>query len=186
MRKQLFAVLFLILSLNAFALTTKQAFRQFFNNPAIDSNKCGVNTQKFLQYLQSRGVSYSRGFVVSIHEDFAALNHFDARWGSKEKYQNGIPYRRSNWYFHVFAVIDGYAYDFSQTGPKVQPLKEYLETAYLPEYATENIFFQGVLTADKMLSKYKSLEMNIYELDNYRTNMGPKKYSGDFIELFNL
>lgn len=185
MKKYVLGILLLI-SFNLFASDITSAYKEFYNSSVISSNHCGLNTQAFLQYLDEKEVKYDKAFVVSIHEPFAALNHFDARWGSKEFYQNGNMYFRSNWYFHVFAVIDGKAYDFSQAGMKSQPLKEYLELSYLPKSKTENIFFQGVLTRETQLKRYINLEMNIYEAETYKLNLGPAKHQGVFIELFNL
>jgi hypothetical protein len=179
----------LLLALLAFSASAKsvlQAYKEFYDSPEISSNHCGVNIQKFLQYLKDEGVKYNSGYVVSIHEDFAALNHFDARWGSRSYYENGDEYFRSNWYFHVFAVIDGKAYDFSQRGPKAQRLKDYLNTAYIPKSKTENIFFLGRYTKEKALKKYQNMEMNVYNAETYRRKTGDAKYSGVFIELFHI
>jgi hypothetical protein len=162
-----------------------RAFTSFFNNPVINSRLCGVNTQEFLKYLHRKGIDYSDGYVVSIHEGTAYLNHFNARWGSKESYQNGETYYRSNWYFHVFVVIDGKAYDFSQRDNEAFSLKDYLENSYLPNSETENIFFQGKLNRTKLLKKFNHMEMKIYPIEKYRTNLGPANYEGKYIELFN-
>src|SRR5690606_308911 len=118
----------------------EEAFVKFYDNEVIGSRHCGVNTQKFLLFLEEEKVSFEKGYVVSVHDDFMHLNHFDARWGSQEEYANGIPYRRSNWYFHVFAILDGKAFDFSQQGPTVLPLNQYLRQSYLPSYPTNNVF----------------------------------------------
>ena len=185
MKKALLGILLLV-SFNVLAKDITTAFEEFYNSSVISSNHCGKNTQAFLNYLDEEEVEYKTGYVVSIHEPFASLNHFDARWGSKEFYQNGEMYFRSNWYFHVFAVIDGVAYDFSQAGMKAQVLKDYLSDSYLPKSKTENIFFQGVMTKEKTLKGFVNLEMNIYETESYKTNLGPAKHQGVFIELFNL
>jgi hypothetical protein len=184
--KTLIVLSLLLISITANALTVTQAFTNFYNNEVIDSNKCGVNTQLFIRYLNQNKVEFNSGYVVSIHEPYASLNHFDSRWGSNEEYQNGVPFRRSNWYFHVFAVIDGKAYDFSQSGPKVMPIRQYLRVAYLPAYKTKNIFIQGSLTSRTQLRKYQNFEMNLYSLNEYSINYRGKFYSGEFIELFNL
>jgi hypothetical protein len=185
MKKILLSALVLI-SFNIYAGTIDTAYEEFYNSDVISSNHCGRNIQSFLKYLDEEKVEYKSAYVVSIHEPFAALNHFDARWGSKESYENGEFYFRSNWYFHVFAVIDGRAYDFSQAGMKSLLLKDYLNLSYLPKSKTENIFFQGKMTKEKTLSKFINLEMNIYESETYKTNLGPAKHQGVFIELFNL
>lgn len=184
--KRLFLGILMLISLNLYAKDITTAYQEFYNSSVISSNHCGKNIQAFLNYLDEEDVQYNKAYVVSIHEPFAALNHFDARWGSKEFYQNGDMYFRSNWYFHVFAVIDGKAYDFSQAGMKAQELKNYLNLSYLPKSKTENIFFQGVMTKEKTLKGFVNLEMNIYEPESYKTNLGPAKYQGVFIELFNL
>jgi hypothetical protein len=170
----------------AFASSVNQAFIDFFYSEEISPIHCGVNTQKFLKYLVDNNIKYETGFVVSAHQDYLTLNHFEARWGTNEDYENGVPYKRANYYFHVFAVIDGYAYDFSQIGPTVSPLKEYLEKVYLPAYPTKKIVFQGAMTRETELNKYMNMVMHIYNMDDYRKSMGPRKYSGVFIELFNL
>ena len=81
--------------------------------------------------------------MVSIHEDMGLLNHFEGRWGRRDTYENGISYNRSNWYFHVFAVIDGKAYDFSHESDQAIDFDQYLISSYLPKYKTDNIFLLG-------------------------------------------
>jgi hypothetical protein len=184
--KQLILILTLLISNAVFAKSVQSAFVEFYDSPEINSRLCGVNTQKFLQYLEDENVSYDKAFVVSIHEDFAALNHFDARWGSKHKYTNGEVFSRSNWYFHVFAVIDGLAYDFSQQGKKTQPLQQYLELAYYPKSETEYIFFLGKFTQEKAQKKYQNIKMKVYNAQDYKLNLGPVRHEGVFNELFNL
>lgn len=167
------------------AATVTQAFKQFYNDPSIDPIKCGVNIQHFLRYLNQKHIPYSEGYVVSVHEPFAYLNHFDARWGRSESYpSNGQAYKRDNWYFHVFVVIDGIAYDFSQAGSKTLSVQDYLNLAYLPKYPTKNVFLQGVLTEQSELKKYSKMQMKLYDLDDYRESFGPARYEGKFIELF--
>jgi len=185
MKKLLLGILVLI-SFNLYSASLETAYKDFYNSSVISSNHCGQNIQAFLKYLDERDVSYKSAYVVSVHEPYALLNHFDSRWGSKEFYKSGELYYRSNWYFHVFAVIDGKAYDFSQAGMKSLELKEYLHLSYLPKSKTENIFFQGVITKESALKSFINREMNIYEAKAYKTNLGPAKYQGVFIELFNL
>jgi hypothetical protein len=185
MKRLLLGFLFLI-SFNIYAQNIETAYKDFYNSDVIDSNHCGRNIQEFLKYLDENQVGYKSGYVVSIHEPYAFLNHFDARWGSKEFYENGELYFRSNWYFHVFAVIDGRAYDFSQAGMKSLLLKDYLNLSYLPKSKTGNIFFQGRMTKESTLKKFINLEMNIYDPQSYRTTLGPARHQGVFIELFNL
>lgn len=182
--KNLALSLMLLFSSNIWALTTQEAFKEFYHNEKISFNHCGVNTQLFIQYLKERNVEFKEGYVVSIHDDYATLNHFDARWGSLSRYENGEEYYRSNWYFHVFAIIDGVAYDFSQAGMKTQPVQEYLQSSYIPKSRTENIFFLGHFDKEKALKKYQYMQMKIYDLHSYADNMGPIKYDGLFIELF--
>ena len=161
-----------------------QAFKEFYNNPKIDSNHCGLNTQYFLQYLNEKNIKFKQGFVVSLHVDQYNLYHFDPRWGRTETYQNGIEYQRVNYGFHVFAVIEGKAYDFSQAGMKTQPLNDYLELAYMPKHATESTFFNGVMTRESMLKEAKSIELKMYKADDYRQDLGPIAYQGMFYEMF--
>ena len=184
--KRALLVLLVLFSFKSFSETVTEAFEDFYNDQSIDSNHCGRNIQFFLRYLESSSIDFQNAYVVSVHEPSAFLNHFDARWGKKDKYKNGKPYFHDNWYFHVFAVIDGIAYDFSQRGMKAMPLKKYLRKSYLPESKTRNIYFQGVLTQEKLLRSYLNLEINIYSAKNYKKNLGPVMYQGVFIELFNL
>lgn len=184
--KKLILALTLLVSVQAFALTVPEAFARFYNSSLINSRMCGMNTHYFLKYLRRNNISYKKGFVVAVYEDFAQLNHFDGRWGSKEVYSNGDIYYRSNWYFHVFAIIDGMAYDFSQAGPKVMPFRQYLRKAYIPKTATENIFFQGVLTPKTELKKYQNLKMTIHNAYEYGIKVSEPIYEGKFIELFNM
>ena len=175
-----------LFSISAQAVTVGQSFQDFYYNFELSPNKCGVNIQKFLVHLNQRNVKFNKGFVVSIHEDFAELNHFDARWGPVETYTNGVPYRRNNWYFHVFAVIDSIVYDFSQTGPKAQPLAEYLQTAYIPSFETNSIGMMGILTPATEMKRYINLKMSLYDIDEFRKPGARPQYQGVFIELFNL
>lgn len=179
-------IILLILPFNAYAYSVKQAFSEFYNSDIISSNHCGRNIHEFLKYLDNNNIDYKSGYVVSIHDDFLQLNHFDARWGSKESYSNGSSYYRSNWYFHVFVVIDGVAYDFSQKDEKNQKLNDYLKTSYIPKMKTENIFFQGVIDQSKAYGTQLNRKMNIYKLSDYKKSYGPALYTGSFIELFNL
>jgi hypothetical protein len=184
--KKIILSISLLISFNLYAGSVDTAFEEFYESDEISSRHCGKNIQAFLRYLKNKNITYKSAYVVSVHENVGSLNHFDARWGSKELYQNGDQYFRSNWYFHVFIIIDNKAYDFSQTGAKSLPLSEYLKLSYLPDSKTKNIFFQGVMTKDKALKSFRNLEMNIYETEAYRKNLGPAKYQGVFIELFNL
>lgn len=160
------------------------AFKAFYFNEKISFNHCGKNIQHFLKYLEEKNVTYNSGYVVSLHEPMGSLHHFDARWGKVEKYKNGIEYSRSNWYFHVFLVIDGVAYDFSQAGVRTQPLKDYLITSYLPKFETRPIFMSGELTKEKMLNTHFSLKLKIYNTEDYKNKLGPVKYEGSLIEMF--
>lgn len=170
--------------MNAHSLELEEAFEDFYDNSAIDSRHCGRNIQLFLKYLKQKKVKFKKGFVVSLHDDNLLLNHFDARWGSPEKYENGEIYYRSNWYFHVFLVIDGIAFDFSQRGPKAMPLQGYLNEAYLPKSLTKNIYFLGKFDKSKAFKKYLNLEMRLYNLKDYIEKLSPASYEGTLIELF--
>lgn len=174
-----------VFSFSTWAMSVQQAFYQFYDSDKISSRHCGKNTQHFLQFLYENKVKFNSGYVVSLHEDYARLNHFDDRWGSTERYADGENYSRANYYFHVFAVIDGIAYDFTQAGKKTQALKDYLFTAYIPKKKTQNIFFQGVVTPEKGIHNMLNLEMNVYDLEEYRKRLGPAAYTGTSIELFN-
>ena len=185
MKQAILVIAFLITS-SAFAKTVQDAFIEFYDSSEINSRLCGVNTQKFIQYLKDENISYDKAFVVSLHEDVGALNHFDARWGSKHRYVSGEVFLRSNWYFHVFVVIDGIAYDFSQQGKKTQSLQRYLETAYYPKSITESIFFLGRFTKDKARVKYQNIKMQVFNAEEYRVKLGPARHIGVFNELFNL
>ncbi len=131
----------------------------------------------------SANVSYKKGRVISIHDDYAYLNNFEARWGQEEFYENGKPYSRSNWYFHVFLILDGYVYDFSNQSTKPLLLKKYLKS-YIPQGSTEKIFIQGILTQKTELKKYKKMKMHFYELSSYKEDTSGRYYSGYFQELF--
>ncbi len=179
------SIILLILSFSSFAYSVDRAFKDFFNDSVISSRHCGKNIYHFLNYLDDRGIKYKEGYVVSLHDQVGALNHFDARWGSRESYQEGGNYYRSNWYFHVFAIIDGKAYDFSQRDSKTSSIKTYLEQAYLPAGTTESIIFLGRLNKDKALKHYMKMSMKIYDLKDYANNYGPVLYEGSFVELFN-
>ena len=183
---KLITTLSLLLSLCVQASSIKNAFKEFYDDSQISSRHCGRNIHYFLNYLKDKRINYKSGYVVSIHEDVGALNHFDARWGSKEEYAQGGSYYRSNWYFHVFAVIDGVAYDFSQRGAKTTSVKTYLEDAYLPKGTTQSIIFLGRLDKKKAYQKYKNMKVKIYDLDEYAKDYGTAIYQGAFIELFNL
>jgi hypothetical protein len=161
-----------------------RAFEDFFADEKISSNHCGRNIHYFLNYLERRDVRYERGYVVSIHEDYGALNLFNARWGSREHYEDGESYTRSNYFFHVFAVIDGKAYDFSKNFSPNQDVIDYLTEAYLPKKRTQNVFFQGHLTPQNMKDKSFNLRMKIYSLEGYKRDYTDALYEGSFIELF--
>jgi hypothetical protein len=167
-------------------LFVEQEFNKFYSSPKLSSNKCGLNIQHFLAHLSEQGVQSKNGYVVSVHENYGHLNHFNARWGREESYSDGTKYNRSNWYFHVFLVIEGMAYDFSRLGKNAIPLKQYLASSYLPKLETENVIKQGRLTDEILLKKYFNMEMNIYRLDDYAKSLGPVYYTGSFSELFNL
>lgn len=182
--KIFFAALVCLYSFSASAETVQEAFREFYTAPEISGNHCGQNVRHFLNYLNKREVKYRSGFVVSIYDDYGFLHHFDARWGDEEKYLNCETYLHQNWFFHVFAVIDGMAYDFSQSGPKVQPLHEYLKTAYLPASATEKLPFHGVLKPETSFEEQFNRKMQIFKIEDYRKSYGAAAYEGTFIELF--
>jgi hypothetical protein len=184
--KQAFLVLTLLISNAVFAKSVQDAFIEFYDSSEINSRLCGVNTQKFLQYLKDENITYDHAYVVSVHEGVGALNHFDARWGSTHRYTNGDTFSRSNWYFHVFAVIDGVAYDFSQKGKKTLTLRRYLKLAYYPKSETQPIFFLGKFTVAKAQKRYQNMEMKVYNAQEYRRKLGPVRHEGVFNELFNL
>lgn len=184
--KTLFLIFIMFLTGLAQANSTafQREFKDFYNSTAIDSNKCGLNIQRFLKHLSRKGYELNDGYVVSLHEDTGYLNHFNARWGSKESYTNGTNYKRQNWYFHVFAVLEGRAYDFSQASQDSYSLREYLERSYLPRYETQNIFLLGKVDRKIMLQKYLNFKFRLYRLRDYKNNLGPILYEGDFFELF--
>ena len=165
---------------------TEKEFNLFYDNEILVSNKCGLNTKHFLTHLKNKGVDLkqTKGFVVSIHEDMGLLNHFEGRWGRRDTYENGISYNRSNWYFHVFAVIDGKAYDFSHESGQAIDFDQYLISSYLPKYKTDNIFLLGRVTKDDLLKKFLNIKLNIYPLDDYEKDLGPAIYRGSFSDLF--
>lgn len=161
-----------------------QEFTDFYHSERLMFNKCGMNIKYFLSHLKSKNIDLTGGYVVSIHEDLGLLNHFEARWGRSDTYENGVSYNRSNWYFHVFAVIGGMAYDFSHESNQAMPLAEYLKRSYIPKYRTNNIFIAGKLDQKKVLEKFLEVKMKIYPLDIYEKKMGPSVYEGNFYELF--
>jgi len=163
----------------------KKSFTEFYHHEKIVFNKCGLNTKHFLTYLKNQNIELKNGYVVSLHEDMGLLNHFRPRWGRQDTYENGVRYNRSNWYFHVFAVIDGYVFDFSHESTKAIPLRDYLIESYLPKYKTNNIFLLGKVDRLKMLKKFLTIKMKVYPLKKYEKNLGPSFYEGRFIELFN-
>lgn len=165
-------------------MSVDEAYSKFYENELIDSNHCGANIHHFLNYLEQENVFYSSGYVVSLHDDFGSLNHFDARWGDSESYEDGEAYIRDNWYFHVFVIIDGLAYDFSQRYTTDQLALDYLSTAYIPKKKTENIFFQGRLTPKEVRNSFLKVKMNIYSLDAYKLNYSGNIYQGVLEELF--
>lgn len=182
--KKLIILLSIFTSTLTFANEVDRAYEDFFNDARISSLHCGRNIHHFLNYLEDNSVQYDKGFVVSVHEDFGALNLFDARWGSRESYDDGEAYSRSNYYFHVFAVIDGKAYDFSKNFSPGQDALDYLEQAYLPKKRTQNVFFQGHLTPEGMKERFFNLNMKVYSLEGYKRDYGDALYEGSFIELF--
>lgn len=170
----------------SFANEVTKAFEEFYDNDIINFRLCGQNTHNFLKYLDEKGIKYNSAHVVSMHEPaLAGVRHFDARWGKTTKYQNGESFEYSNWYFHVFAIIDGYAYDFSQGGMKAQRVKDYFETAYLPKYDTEKLLFTGVITKEKMFKEYKNMKLLIHDAKGYAKDYGPVIYEGTVLEYFN-
>lgn len=176
----------LVLFYNSFlyASTVDIAYKEFFNNEIISTRHCGQNIYHFLNFLEKKKIKYKTGYVVSVHEDFGSLNLYNARWGSEESYADGENYFRSNYYFHVFAIIDGKAYDFSKNYTEKQDAYDYIKEAYLPKKETQNIFFQGVKTPEKVRDEFHFLKMSIYTLDGYKKNYGENIYQGAFIELF--
>lgn len=172
---------------SAKAMTVDQAYRSFYDNSVISSRHCGKNTHHFLKYLLRNRVSFDEAYVISVHSDYADVNHFDARWGSRESYQNGQQYRRANYYFHVFALIDGKAYDFSQADAKTQELEDYLQDSYIPKYRTQNIMMQGRLDREKVLEQYLNREMKVFDGVEFGRDIKAKAiYNGNFIEMFML
>ena len=159
-------------------------FTNFYNSEKLVSNKCGLNIKHFLSYLKDQGIDLTGGYIVSIHEDYGMLNHFMGRWGRKETYENGVTYNRSNWYFHVFAVINNMAYDFSHENNYALPLKDYLTQSYLPKFTTNSIFLMGKLDREKTLKSFLNVKMKVYPLKDYEEKMGPSIYEGHFHELF--
>lgn len=176
-----YLVLILLLFLNVvYANSVNEAFRTFYESKMIDYNHCGLNIQNFLKFLKENNVQYREGYVVSVHDDFANLNHFDARWSNSQSYENGKVYFRKNWYFHVFVVIDGIAYDFSQKDAKTQDLDTYLMSSYVPRGKIKN----SSIDKEYVLNLMFNQTLKIYSLVDYRENLGPIKYEGSFIEMF--
>ena len=106
--------------------------------------------------------------MYPVHEDMGLLNHFKGRWGRRDSYENGITYNRSNWYFHVFAVIDGKVPMTLVTKcDQAIDLFEYLTTSYLPKYKTSNIFMLGKVDKEDILKRFLNIRMKIYPLDDY-------------------
>lgn len=185
MIKKLFCIYLVSLTFLASANTRiDQEFTRFYQSERLASNKCGVNIKYFLSHLKSKNIDLTGGYVVSIHEDMGPLNHFEGRWGRPDTDENGVSYNRSNWYFHVFAVIDGMAYDFGHESNQAMPLAEYLKRSYIPKYRTNTIFIAGKLDQKKVLEKFLEVKMKIYPLDTYENKMGPSVYEGKFYELF--
>lgn len=170
----------LLFSNLVYATSVNEAFKTFYENEKINYNHCGLNIQNFLKYLKENNVQYREGYVVSVHDDFANLNHFDARWVTAQFYENGKEYYRKNWYFHVFAVIDGIAYDFSQRNARTQSLETYLMSSYIPKGEIKN----SSINKEKVLNSIFLQTLKIYSLNDYRNQLGPVKYEGVFIELF--
>lgn len=163
----------------------EQAFKTFYYDDSIDSRGCGKNIRNFLNFL-SQGISSEakNAYVVSIHDDFADLHHFNARWGQKESYQNGEFFYRSNWYYHVFLLVNNRAYDFSQKDISSLPLSQYLEKSYLPKYRVKTFF--GMVDRHTQLKKYLNLRMSIYPIESYKEGQNSAYYTGPFIELFQM
>ncbi len=185
MLKKLICIYLLMITFFASANTRiDQEFTRFYQSDRLAFNKCGMNIKYFLSHLKNKNIDLTGGYVVSIHEGMGLLNHFEGRWGRPDTYENGVSYSRSNWYFHVFAVIDGMAYDFSHESNQAMPLAEYLKRSYIPKYRTNTIFIAGKLDQKKVLEKFLEVKMKIYPLDTYENKMGPSVYEGKFYELF--
>ena len=164
----------------------EQAFKKFYYDESIDSRGCGKNIRNYLKFLSQSGVSMEveNAFVVSIHDDFADLQHFNARWGQQESYENGEVFYRSNWYFHVFLVVNNRAYDFSQKDLRSLPLSQYLEKSYLPKHKAKTFF--GIVDRDTQLKKFLNLRMSIYPIERYKDGQNKAFYTGPFVELFQM
>ena len=164
----------------------EQAFKTFYYDDSIDSRGCSQNIRNYLNFLNKSGISLEakNAFVVSIHDDFADLHHFNARWGDKDSYQNGEFFYRSNWYYHVFLVVNNRAYDFSQKDISSFPLSQYLEKSYLPKFRAKT--FLGMVDRHTQLKKFLNLRMSIYPIESYRDGKNSAYYTGPFIELFQM
>jgi hypothetical protein len=164
----------------------EQAFFEYYHHPEIDPYKCGQNTQKFLRFLQETGRLPEVGYVVNVEEPYGELNHFESRWGQREVDSAGQAYFRSNWCFHVFAVLSGQAYDFSWAGPRVLPVGPYLEAAYFPRAETGPVGMQGRLSRESETRKYANLKMELFRLPEFAQGTGAPIYRGRFLELFEV
>lgn len=159
----------------------KKAFAEFYDHEKIESHLCQENVFHFLvEGLE--GVPLNRGFVVGFKAPML-LAHFDARWGDDEVYSteeaqyiplqwsNGSAFTLSNYYHHVFLILDKHAYDFSQAGRKVQTIKSYLKKVYFPpKKASAEIFLKGLVDFNSVLANYQKNEvkMIIYPIDEYK------------------
>lgn len=176
----------IIYAVPTFCKADYSSYLEFYDNPVLDSRKCGQNTRYFLKYLAEKGKLAKSGYVVAVYEDSeSGMAFFDARWGELKNYKNGEQYRAAKYYFHVFAVLDGKVYDFSQSGPKVQELKEYLKTAFLPKSTTVPDLFGSVLDKREVLNSYLNLKMELFTIEDYigSGDLVPT-YSGKFYDLF--
>lgn len=111
-------------------------FEDFFYSKEISSRHCGENISKFMKYLGNKNLNIHDQVTIVYMESpqhawsFGDVMAVKARWG--KVHSNGIMH--SNFYFHVFAIYDGRAFDFTfEDRPTILNVNDYLYAMYVPD-----------------------------------------------------
>jgi hypothetical protein len=111
-----------------------QIFSEFYYSPEISSRHCGRNISNFIKELAKLGYEHKDIRILYITApyhpwSFGRVVAVNSRWGNLI---DGNAHQ--NWEFHVIALIDKKAYDFSfNDSPKILNFNEYLESMFIPK-----------------------------------------------------
>lgn len=114
---------------------------------------CGLNIENLVSKAMDENIDLEGVEIVGLKDQggwmFGMVNALQARGATR------LGAGESNWYFHVFLLVDGKILDYDFTeAPKVLSFNEYMHEMYLPKEKWNDL-------------KYKESKMKLYEFEFY-------------------